>query len=320
MPCFNEEHAIGQVVNGFRQAMPDAHIFVFDNNSSDRTVSVARQAGAEIRQEPRQGKGHVVRRMFADIEADVYVMADGDGTYDPNCAPRMIQCLLDHQLDMVVGLRQESGHTNTYRPGHRFGNRLLSTTVAHLFGQGFSDMLSGYRVFSRRFVKSFPILSKGFEIETELTVHALNLAIPCQEIPTPYFARPPGSTSKLDTWRDGWRILMTILLLAKEARPFAFFGLIALLLTVTAILLAIPIFITYHETGLVPRIPTALLCSGMVIMASISLTSGIILDSISRTRIELHRFFYLKQPPLFRDPFRAQTLHNDPTSEPCARS
>ncbi|MBF0340846.1 MAG: glycosyltransferase [Magnetococcales bacterium] len=302
LPCHNEEQAIGQVVRAFQTALPQARIFVYDNNSTDQTAQMAREAGAEVRHEPRQGKGHVVRRMFADIEADIYVMADGDGTYEAMSAPDMIVRLLAGQLDMVVGSRRDTGAGEEYRPGHRFGNRLLSKAVALLFGHGFSDMLSGYRVFSRRFVKTFPAHSQGFEIETELTVHALHLNLPCQEHATRYFARAQGSTSKLNTYQDGLRIMLMILLLAKEARPFAFFGLIALALTLTAILLAIPIFITFFETGLVPRIPTAVLCLGMVIMASISLTSGIILHSISRTRTEMHRHHYLNQPPVSFDP------------------
>ncbi|MBF0271272.1 MAG: glycosyltransferase [Magnetococcales bacterium] len=297
LPCYNEEHAIGRVVEEFRRALPQARIFVYDNNSTDQTMARAKEAGAEVRQESRQGKGQVVRRMFADIDADVYVMADGDGTYEAMAAPGMIAQLITHQLDMVVGSRHDAGEQEQYRPGHRLGNQLLTHSVALLFGRGFSDMLSGYRVFSRRFVKTFPAHSSGFEIETELTVHALHHNLPCQEFPTRYMARAPGSVSKLNTYQDGLRILLMILLLSKEARPFAFFGLISLLLTTLAILLAIPIFITFFETGLVPRVPTALLCLGMVIMASISLTSGIILHSISRTRSETHRYHYLSHTP-----------------------
>ncbi|MBF0212913.1 MAG: glycosyltransferase [Magnetococcales bacterium] len=298
LPCHNEAASIAAVIQGFRTALPSARLVVYDNNSTDRTIDCALQAGAEVRRESHQGKGHVVRRMFADIDADIYVMADGDGTYDPLAAPAMIERLLSEQLDMVVGARHDAGEREQYRPGHRLGNQLLSGSVAVLFGEGFSDMLSGYRVFSRRFVKTFPAHSNGFEIETEFTVHALHFHLPCQELPTRYFARAPGSSSKLNTFQDGLRILLMILLLAKEARPFAFFGLIALLLSLVSILLAIPLFITFFETGLVPRVPTALLCSGMMIMASISLTIGIVLNSLSRTRRELHRHRYLTfQPP-----------------------
>ncbi|MBF0191479.1 MAG: glycosyltransferase [Magnetococcales bacterium] len=297
LPCYNEESSIGRVVEAFRQVLPQARILVYDNNSTDQTLAKAKEAGAEVRQEPRQGKGQVIRRMFADIDADVYVMADGDGTYEASAAPGMIDRLLTHQLDMVVGSRHDAGEQEQYRPGHRLGNQLLTHSVALLFGRGFSDMLSGYRVFSRRFVKTFPAHSNGFEIETEFTVHALHHNLPCQEFPTRYGARAPGSVSKLNTYQDGLRILLMILLLAKEARPFAFFGLISLLLTAAALLMAIPIFITFFETGLVPRVPTALLCLGMVLMASISLTSGIILNSISRARSELYRYHYLRHPP-----------------------
>ncbi|MEO5334008.1 MAG: glycosyltransferase [Magnetococcus sp. YQC-5] len=301
LPCYNEEASIAQVVNEFRQVLPQADIFVYDNQSSDNTALVAKQAGAEVLNEPKQGKGHVVRRMFSDIDADIYVMADGDGTYDAQAAPTMIELLLTNHLDMVVGLRQDAGLQEQYRPGHRLGNQIFSNAVAFLFGYGFSDMLSGYRVFSRRFVKTFPAISKGFEIETEFTIHALHYNLPCQEIPTRYFARAPGTSSKLNTFRDGIRILKTILVLAKEVRPFAFFGMIALLLALLAIVLAIPIFITFFKIGLVPRMPTAMLCLGMMLMSCISITIGIILDSISRTRIEMYRLHYLHFAPSQHD-------------------
>ncbi|MBF0295852.1 MAG: glycosyltransferase [Magnetococcales bacterium] len=297
LPCYNEAATIGQVVADFRQALPTATIFVYDNNSSDQTAANAREAGAEVRHEPRQGKGNVVRRMFADVEADIYVMADGDGTYDAHSAPLLVERLLANQLDMVVGARQDAGETTLYRPGHRLGNRLFSNVVSWLFGYGFADMLSGYRAFSRRFVKTFPAISEGFEIETELNIHALHLRLPCQEIPTRYFARPVGSISKLHTIRDGLRILRTILLLTKEIRPFAFFGVIAVILATTSILLSIPLFITFFHTGLVPRIPTASLCVGMMLMAAISLTCGIILDGMRHIRFEMHRLHYLRHPP-----------------------
>lgn len=301
LPCYNEESSIVHVVQGFQAALPQAEIFVYDNNSSDKTIKMAQQAGATVRFESRKGKGHVVRRMFADIDADIYVMADGDGTYDANTAPILVERLIAHHLDMVVGARQDAGTEKQYRLGHRLGNQFFSNAVSFLFGYGFSDMLSGYRVFSRRFVKTFPALSNGFEIETELTIHALHLNLPCEEIATPYFARIQGSSSKLNTIPDGIRILSTILLLTKEVRPFAFFGVIALFLTTAAILLSIPIFITFFEIGLVPRLPTAVVCLGMVLMATISLISGIILDSISRSRLEMHRLNYLHYSPSQHD-------------------
>ncbi len=293
LPCHNEASAIAQVVEDFKQVLPQAKIYVYDNNSTDNTSAVAKEAGAEVRFEARKGKGNVVRRMFADIDADIYLMADGDGTYDAQSAPLLIDTLITNHLDMVVGSRQDAGEAEQYRLGHRFGNQLLSNTVSFLFGYGFADMLSGYRVFSRRFVKTFPAMSTGFEIETELTIHALHLNLPCQECPTPYFSRAPGTSSKLNTISDGLRILTTIMLLTKDVRPFAFFGTIALFLTTLAIVLAIPLFITFFEIGLVPRQPTAILCLGMVLMGSVSLTSGIILDSMSRTRLEMHRLNYL---------------------------
>ena len=243
VPCFNEEAAVATVVADFRIALPSATIYVYDNNSSDRTVAVARAAGAEVRGERRQGKGHVVRRMFADVDADVYVLVDGDATYDAPSAPRMIERLVNDHLDMVVGLRVDQVQA-AYRPGHRTGNRMLTGFLSSVFGQAFKDILSGYRVFSRRFVKSFPVLSDGFEIETELTVHALELAMPVAEIETPYYARPEGSVSKLNTWRDGFRILGTILKLYRSEKPLRFFTVIGLFLALVSIGLAIPVIIT----------------------------------------------------------------------------
>ena len=228
VPCFNEEAAVATVVADFRKALPTAGIFVYDNNSSDRTVAVARDAGAEVRSERRQGKGHVVRRMFADIDADIYVLVDGDATYDAASAPRMIDTLVSDHLDMVVGFRVDQAQA-AYRPGHRTGNWMLTGFLSSVFGQAFKDILSGYRVFSRRFVKSFPVLSDGFEIETELSVHALELALPVAEIETPYYARPEGSFSKLNTWRDGFRILGTILKLYRSEKPLRFFTVIGML-------------------------------------------------------------------------------------------
>src|ERR1700761_3715088 len=241
VPCFNEEAAIATVIADFRKALPSAGIFVYDNNSSDRTVAVAREAGAEVRSERRQGKGNVVKRMFADIDADVYVLVDGDATYHAASAPRMIEALLSDHLDMVVGFRVDQSEA-AYRPGHRTGNWMLTHFLSSVFGQAFKDILSGYRVFSRRFVKSFPVLSDGFEIETELSVHALELALPVAEIETPYYVRPAGSVSKLNTWRDGFRILGTILKLYRSERPLRFFTALGVLVGVISVSLAIPVF------------------------------------------------------------------------------
>jgi glycosyltransferase involved in cell wall biosynthesis len=297
VPCFNEEAAVATVVTGFRKALPTAEIFVYDNNSSDRTATVARAAGAKVRSERRQGKGHVVRRMFADIDADIYVLVDGDATYDAASAPRMIDALLSDHLDMVVGLRIDQVQT-AYRPGHRAGNWMLTSFLSSVFGQAFKDILSGYRVFSRRFVKSFPVLSDGFEIETELAVHALELALPVAEIETPYYARPEGSFSKLNTWRDGFRILGTILKLYRSEKPLRFFAAIGIFLTLISIGLAIPIIVTYVEQGIVPRLPTAVLSMGLMILAMLSLSSGMVLDTVTRGRREMKLLAYLSQPPL----------------------
>lgn len=292
IPCFNEAAAIADVVAGFRRALPAARILVYDNNSTDDTVAIARKAGAETRHVARQGKGNVVRRMFADVEADLYLLVDGDATYDAASAPALIEKLLREGLDMVVAARRDT-ETQAYRPGHRFGNRVLTEFVARVFGRAFGDILSGYRVFSRRFVKSFPALAHGFEIETELTIHALELRMPIAEVETPYYARPAGSESKLRTYRDGWRILSTIVRLYQLQRPLAFFSLIAAAFAGVAIVLAVPIFITYIETGLVPRLPTALLSTGLILLASLSLTCGLILDNVTRGRQEMKRLFYL---------------------------
>lgn len=294
-PCYNEEAAIGKVVADFRRVMPSARIYVYDNNSSDRTAEVARAAGAAVAREALQGKGNVVRRMFADIEADVYVLVDGDATYDAASAPELVARLLDEQLDMVVGSRVDTA-TAAYRPGHRFGNAVLTGVVAQLFGNRFGDILSGYRVLSRRFVKSFPALSKGFEIETELTVHALELRMPVVEVATPYGARPEGSASKLNTWRDGARILLTILKLFKEERPLAFFSLMSAALALAALALGLPVIVTFVETGLVPRLPTAVLATGLMILASLGLAAGLVLDTVTHGRRELKRLAYLAIP------------------------
>jgi glycosyltransferase involved in cell wall biosynthesis len=300
VPCFNEEAAVATVVADFRKALPTAEIFVYDNNSSDRTATMAREAGAEVRSERRQGKGHVVRRMFADIDADIYVLVDGDATYDAASAPRMIDALVADRLDMVVGLRVDKVQA-AYRTGHRTGNRMLTGFLSAVFGQAFTDILSGYRVFSRRFVKSFPVLSDGFEIETELAVHALELALPVVEIETPYYARPEGSFSKLNTWRDGFRILGTILKLYRSEKPLRFFAAIGIFLILISIGLAIPIIVTYVEQGVVPRLPTAVLSMGLMILAMLSLSSGMVLDTVTRGRREMKLLAYLAQPPLRRN-------------------
>lgn len=295
LPCYNEEAAIAQTVAGFRAALPSASIYVYDNNSADRTREVAAAAGAIVRTERMQGKGHVVRRMFADIEADIYVMADGDATYDAAAAPELVRRLLDEQLDMVVGARK-SEVEEAYRRGHRLGNRMLTGMLARLFGRSFSDILSGYRVFSRRFVKSFPALARGFETETEISVHALELAMPVGEVVTAYGARPEGSESKLSTYRDGWRIAKTILHLFRIERPVLFYGGIGGLLILLALILAAPLVVTYAQTGLVPRFPTAILITGLTIVAALSFFCGLILDTVVRGRREVRRLAYLSLP------------------------
>ena len=295
LPCYNEEAAIAKVIAGFRKALPGAQIYVYDNNSRDRTVEKAKKAGAVVRTERMQGKGHVVRRMFADIDADIYVMADGDLTYDPKAAPAMVDLLVGDRLDMVVGTRQHDAR-EAYRGGHVIGNRLFTGLLARLFGRSFSDIFSGYRVFSRRFVKSFPVLSEGFEIETEMSVHALELRMPVGELETAYGARPEGSESKLSTFRDGWRILKTIATLYRVERPVLFYGAVGALLLAAAIMLAVPLVITYIDTGLVPRFPTAILVTGMVIVAVLCFFAGLILDTVTRGRREMRRLAYLAQP------------------------
>jgi hypothetical protein len=293
VPCYNEEVAIGRVVQDFRAALPCATVYVYDNASTDRTAEVAAKAGAIVGHEPFAGKGNVMRRMFSDIEADVYVLVDGDDTYDASAAPDLVRTLLDKQLDMVNGARVTS-IKEAYRFGHRFGNRLLTGLVQHIFGKQFNDMLSGYRVFSRRFVKSFPAISSGFEIETELTVHALELRMKTSEVPTRYKDRPEGSSSKLNTIRDGIRILRMIGMLVKEERPLAFFGLLALVLTLLSVGLATPIVLEFLHTGLVPRLPTAVLSVGIMLVAVLSMACGLILDTVTHSRRELKRLAYLE--------------------------
>jgi glycosyltransferase involved in cell wall biosynthesis len=292
LPCYNEEATIGATVKGFRKALPGATVYVYDNNSRDRTREIAAKAGAVVRSERQQGKGHVVRRMFADIDADVYVMADGDLTYDPDAAQAMVDVLLAEQLDMVVGTRRHDAK-EAFRGGHIIGNKLFTGLLAGLFGRSFSDIFSGYRVFSRRFVKSFPVLSSGFEIETEMSVHALELRMPVGELETIYAARPEGSESKLSTYGDGWRILKTIATLYRVERPALFYGGIGGLLLAAAIALSIPLVVTYLHTGLVPRFPTAILVTGMTVIAVLCFFAGLILDTVTRGRREVRRLAYL---------------------------
>jgi glycosyltransferase involved in cell wall biosynthesis len=292
IPCLNEESAIAKVIADFRASLPDALIFVYDNGSTDRTVEIARAAGAIVRKEPLKGKGNVMRRMFADIEADVYVLVDGDDTYDAKSAPMLIEQLVSNNLDMVNGARAESSQL-AYRAGHRFGNRLLTGLVAWFFGARFNDMLSGYRVMSHRFIKSFPALAGGFEIETELTVHALQLNLPIAEVTTPYRERPPASASKLRTIPDGIRIMRMIMRLVREERPLEFFSSVAFVLAITAIVLSTPLLFEYLKTGLVPRLPTAVLSMGLMVMSLLSLTCGLVLATVTRGRIEVKRLQYL---------------------------
>jgi len=292
IPCYNEGAAISAVIDAFRQHLPAARIYVYDNNSTDHTAVIAQARGAIVRVEPQQGKGHVVRRMFADVQASVYVLVDGDDTYSAASAPLMIEMLLRNRCDMVNGQRVTDSR-DAYRAGHQFGNRLLTGIVAWIFGKRFVDILSGYRVFSRRFVKSFPALSTGFEIETELTIHALSLYMPVAEMPTPYKERPENSVSKLNTYRDGLRILWTILLMTKEERPAFFFGSLFAILAAVSVALGTPIVLEWLETGLVPRFPTAILSASIMLLAFLSLSNGMILSSVARGRREFRRLRYL---------------------------
>ena len=297
VPCFNEELTVGKTVAAFREALPSATVYVYDNNSTDRTNDVARAAGAVVRSEPRQGKGNVVRRMFADIDADIFVLVDGDATYDAEAAPRMVRRAIEENLDFVNGARV-SRSMDAYRRGHRFGNYVLTELVRKIFGREFTDMLSGYKVFSRRYVKSFPAMSRGFEIETELTVHALELRMPSAEEPTSYGERPSGSVSKLSTFRDGARILRLIFDLVRNERPLQFFGLAGALLVLIAVVLTIPLAETYFQTGLVPRLPTAVLAIGLIIIGFLSFLAGLILDVVATMRSEMKRLAYLSYPPV----------------------
>lgn len=292
VPCYNEAVTIAAVVEDFRKALPRATIYVYDNNSTDGTAEVAARAGAVVRREKRQGKGAVVRRMFADIEADIYLMVDGDGTYDAASARLLVDRLREGPYDLVNGARVESAQA-AYRPGHRFGNKMLTGLVTFIFGSASRDMLSGYKAMSRRFVKSFPALSTGFEIETELLVHALELGISADEVDTPYRERPPGSTSKLRTIHDGMRILRLITRMVKEERPLLFFSILAATLALLSVALATPILLDYLSTGLVPRLPTAVLAVGLMLSGVISLFAGLILDTVTRGRRETKRLRYL---------------------------
>lgn len=297
IPCYNEAATIAQVIADFRAALPGATIYVFDNNSTDGTADIAARAGAVVRREFRQGKGHVVRRIFADVDADIYVMADGDATYDAAMAPTLVELLQRNHVDMVVGTRADVTR-DAGREGHAFGNRIFNGLYHRIFGREFSDIFSGYRVFSRRFVKSFPAVSGGFEIETEMSVHASQLGIPCLERPTRYGVRPEDSASKLRTFRDGFRILGMFAMLTKETRPALFFGTIGAAFMLLAALISAPLMVTWVETGLVPRFPTAILATGLVIVGVMSVFSGLILDSLARARIEAKRAVFLSYTAL----------------------
>ena len=295
VPCYNEEAAIATVVHDFRASLPAAAIYVYDNNSKDETVARAREAGAVVRTETRQGKGNVVRRMFADIEADVYVLVDGDDTYDASAAPALIAKLVEDGLDIVSGQRIATGQS-AYRPGHVLGNRMLTGLTATMFRVELHDLLTGYRIMSRRFVKSFPFTAEGFGIETELTVHAVRLLMPMAEVETRYKERPEGSVSKLSTYRDGFKILFTIASLVREERPLIFFASIFVLLAAFSLLIGTPVVIEYFRTGFVPRLPTALVAVGAMVLAFLSLASGLILDTVTRGRWEDKRMAYLAIP------------------------
>ncbi|MGN6149725.1 MAG: glycosyltransferase family 2 protein [Rhizomicrobium sp.] len=292
IPCYNEEAAIAQTVADFRAALPMATVYVYDNNSKDQTIARAKEAGAVVRSEPRQGKGAVVRRMFADIEADVYILTDGDDTYDASVAPGLVQKLLDESYDIVSGRRIATAK-DAYRAGHVLGNKLLTGLTALMFNVRLLDMLTGYRIMSRRFVKSFPVISTGFAIETELTVHAVCLLMPMIEVDTKYKERPEGSVSKLSTYKDGFKILFTIISLVREERPFIFFGVLFALFAVASLILGTPVILEFVETGFVPRLPTAVLSVALMLLAFLSLFSGLILDTVTRGRWELKRLAYL---------------------------
>jgi glycosyltransferase involved in cell wall biosynthesis len=304
IPCHNEELTIADVLADFRTALPTCRIYGYDNNSTDNTVVRAREAGAIVRDEQLQGKGNVIRRMFSDVSADVYLTADGDGTYDPKIAPNLIRTITVDALDMVIGVRLLDESEEAFRPGHRAGNKTLTKFVGWLFGHRFSDILSGYRALSRRFVKSFPALASEFEIETELTIHALELKMPVGEVEVTYAARPKGSRSKLSTMRDGFRIFAAIIFLFKEVRPARFFGAIFAVLALMSLVLSYPLIVTNFQTSLVPRLPTIVLATGIMLLAFISGVCGIILDTVSRGRREAKRMIYLSM---------TGTGHSEPT-------
>lgn len=317
VPCFNEEVAIGQVVSDLRAAVPGMTVYVYDNNSSDRTSQVAAEAGAVVRTERRKGKGNVVRRAFADIDADVYLMIDGDDTYAASAAPDMIEALLSGPYDHVLGVRTEDTDESAYRPGHAAGNRMFNRLIGGLFGEPVSDMLSGYRVFSRRFVKSFPALSREFEIETELTVHAVNLRIPQVEVPVGFKDRPAGSESKLRTYHDGFRILRLIGQLLQYERPLAFFSVIGGLFALIAVVLGVPLVVTFARTGEVPRLPTAVLATGLVLVGMLSVVVGLVLNGIQRQRQESARLTYLALAPVpWRAPAALRPAPRMPSADP----
>ncbi len=295
IPCLNEEASIVAVIEEFRQVLPELQIYVYDNGSSDQTVSKAKHAGALVRSHPIRGKGNVVRRMFADIEADIYCLVDGDGTYDAKTLPLMIEALTQQKLDMVSAIRELKSE-KAYRPGHQWGNRCFTGLINRLFGtrdNQISDLLSGYRVFSKRFVKTFPVISQGFEIETELVIHALQLSIPYSEIPSSYYERKKGSSSKLSTYKDGIRILKMVCRLLEQEKPFLFFGLIALILFICGLSLGIPLIMTYLKIGLVPKFPTAILSTGLIVLAFLNFFSGLILHSLAVLRKEMKQLAYL---------------------------
>lgn len=300
VPCYNEETAIAQVVSGFRKALPQARVYVYDNMSTDRTVEVARAAGAIVRSEKRKGKGHVVQRMMSDVDADIFIMVDGDDTYDAAAAPLLVRHLLTNHLDMVVGARRHVTEA-AYRRGHKFGNQLLTGLTARAFGVNLRDMLSGYRVMSRRFVKSFPALSSGFETETELTVHAVEVGATVEEVETAYRERPEGSASKLRTMHDGVRIMRFIARLIREERPLEFFGGVGLAMLVVSIAIAVPVVFEYINTGLVPRLPTWVAATALAVMAFFSIACGLILDTVTKGRREVRRIAYLSHPILQDD-------------------
>lgn len=315
IPCYNEERSIKKTVTDFKREIPSGIIYVFDNNSSDQTAKLACSAGARVIHVSLKGKGNVVRRMFADVDADIYLMVDGDSTYDARTAPALIEKLINEHLDMVVGCRVDQNEKENYRWGHRIGNQLLTKSVQRIFGGKFTDMLSGYRVFTRRYVKSFPALAVGFEIETELTIHALELRMPYGELETYYGSRVEGSSSKLSTYSDGLKILKTIFRLYMIERPLQFFSLIGIFLAITSIFLAYPLFIEYIETGFVPRLPSAVLSVGLMLSAQLALVCGVVLDTVTRGRHELRRIAYLSIPSLPTDQTPSKVDRSDPDRE-----